>query len=155
MRRSILVAAVLLISAAGPCQSHGQCVPSIQHSLRTEVFSSIAVIEPAGPAGSELYLVEDGERVVATLRDYHGGPVPEETKLRGALTESEAAGFAPATCQVRLRGKDKQGQVDIVGEITVARFRGLVTRYIGKKAYSYRISLKRQVQQHEYSVGAL
>jgi hypothetical protein len=145
---------LLLICAADPCLSRAQCVPK-KDSLRTEIFSAIDVIRGVGPAGSELRLEEPGDKVVATLRDHRGEPAPAETKLQGLLKESLSTGIKSSECKVQLRGFDKQGEVRIEGEITLARFRGVITRYIGKEIFSYRISLKREMSVYDYYPGAL
>jgi hypothetical protein len=155
-RRSLkcLRFAALFVCFAGPCISQAQCIPE-EHSLRMETFSAVEVIRGVGPAGSELRLEEQGKKVVATLRDYRGSAIPEATKLHGLLQESAGVGDKSSVCQIRLSGLDKQGRVTIEGEITLARFRGVVTRYIGKDIFSYRISLKREMRVYDYYPGAL
>jgi hypothetical protein len=143
MLRSLLLAVLLAWLSDGVI--HAQCIPP-ERSLRTETFSTIKEVSGQGPAGSELQLEEQGERVVATLTDYRGGPVPVKTKLRGNLEESKAEGTAPAICKVRLSGQDKRGPVKIEGEITPTRFLGMVRRRIGKDVVSFRLSLRRQMQ---------
>lgn len=151
MLKSIFFA-VLLICAANPCRSHAQCIPSKDRSLRTEFFSTVEV-KDVGPAGSELQMEEQADRVVATLREYRGDAAPKETKLQGVLEESATAADR-VTCIARLSGRDRGGPVHVEGEITLARFRGSVTRYIAKKPATYPISLRRQRHEYEYSVAA-
>jgi hypothetical protein len=152
MPKSILFAA-LLICAANAYRAHAQCIPSKERSPRTEFFSTVEVIKNVGPAGSELQMEEEVDRVVATLREYRGNDAPKETKLQGVLMESGTAGTM-APCIVRLSGRDHRGPVNVEGEITLARFRGSITRYIAKKSATYQISLRRRMHEYEYSVGA-
>jgi hypothetical protein len=151
---ALFIFVLLVICAADPCLSRAQCIPK-EDSLRTEIFSAIDVIRGVGPAGSELRLEGQGDKVVATLWDYRGEPAPAETKLQGLLKESLSAGIKSSECKVQLRGFDKQGEVKIEGETTLARFRGVVTRYIGKEIFSYRISLKREMSVYDHYPGAL
>jgi len=151
MLKSIFFA-VLLICAANPCRSHAQCIPSKDRSLRTEFFSTVEV-KDVGPAGSELQMEEQADRVVATLREYRGDAAPKETRLQGVLKESGTADSV--SCSVRLWGRDRRGPVHLEGEITLARFRGSITRYIAKKPATYPISLKRQRHEYEYTVAAV
>lgn len=144
--------AALLIGVANPCGSHAQCIPSKDRSRRTEFFSTVEVVKDVGPAGSELQMEEEADRVVATLREYRGDISPRETKLQGLLRESGSAGIV-APCTVRLSGRDQRGPVHVEGEITLARFRGTVTRYIAKKPATYQISLRRQRHEYEYTVA--
>jgi len=152
MLKSIFFAA-LLMCVANPCRSHAQCIPSKDRSLRTEFFSTVEVVKNVGPAGSELQMDEQADRVVATLREYRGAAAPKETKLEGVLKESGTAGTV-AKCSVRFSGRDRHGPVHVGGEITLARFRGSVTRYIAKKPATYPISLRRQMHEDEYTVAA-
>ena len=143
MLRRLLLAVLLVWVADGV--SHTQCIPP-ERSLRRESFSTIKEVSGQDLAGSELLLEEQGERVVATLTDYRGSPVPVRTKLRGDLEELRPEGVASAICKVTLSGQDKRGPVKIEGEITPARFLGMVTRRIGKDVVSFRLSLGRQRQ---------
>jgi len=143
MLRTLVLAALLACLCDGVIDA--QCIPP-QRSLRTETFSTIKEVSGQDPAGSELQLEEQGERVVATLTDYRGSPVPVKTKLQGNLEESKAESNAPAICRVRLSGEDTRGPVKIEGEITPARFLGMVRRRIGKDVISFRLSLGRQRQ---------
>jgi len=140
MLRNLLLAALL------PCLCDGaidaQCIPP-QRSLRTETFSTIKEVSGQDPSGSELQLEEQSERVVATLTDYRGSPVPVKTKLQGNLEESKVEGTT--ICKVRLSGQDRRGPVKIEGEITPTRFLGMVRRRIGKDVISFRLSLGRQL----------
>lgn len=139
MLRTLLVV-VLSSTVAINGVSHAQCV----QSRRTETFSTIEEVKGQGPAGSELILEEEGERVVATLKEYRGTSNAVQTKLEGSIKESTTAGATAAKCNLRLSGKDQRGPVEIEGEITLFRFVGLVTRQIGKDLVSFRISLRRQ-----------
>ncbi|MGB2605913.1 MAG: hypothetical protein WBC78_20080 [Candidatus Sulfotelmatobacter sp.] len=140
LRTRFLLALFLCVAADG--LSHAQCVP--EGSLRTETFSTIEEVKGQGPAGSELILDEQGERVIGTLKEYRGSPDAVKTKLTGSIEESESIGTTPAKCKVRLSGKDSRGPVEIEGEITLTRFVGTVIRHIGKETLSFRISLRRQ-----------
>ena len=77
------------------------------------------------------------------------------TKLRGSIEESKPVGGGPATCKVRLSGKDNRGRVEVEGEITPVYFEGIITRRMGQEVFSYRLSLKRQVSNEEDKVGIL
>lgn len=138
MLRALLLV-VLFSTVATNGVSQAQCV----RSRRTETFSTIEEVKGQGPAGSEL-MEEEGERVVATLKEYRGTSDAVKTKLTGSIEESESIGTMPARCKVRLSGKDSRGLVEIEGEITLTRFVGMVIRHIGKEVLSFRISLRRQ-----------
>jgi hypothetical protein len=77
--------------------------------------------------------------VRATLRDYEGSSSPLETKLEGTLHESAAG------CDVSLSGHSKRGKVEIRGTITVANFRGTISRQIGKDTLSENVVLRRKL----------
>src|ERR1700674_2087538 len=147
MPKSILFAA-LLTCVANPCRSYTQC---ILISPRSEFFSTVEIVKNVGPAGSELQMDEQADRIVATLREYRGDAAPRETKLQGVLKESGSAGMV--TRSVRLSGRDQRGPVSVDGEITLARFRGSITRYIAKKRVTYPISLRRQLYEYENTVA--
>jgi hypothetical protein len=143
MLRSLLFATLLAWLCHGLIDA--QCIPP-ERSLRTETFSTIKEVSGQDyPAGSELQLEEQGERVIATLTDYRGSSVPVKTKLQGTLEESKAENGA-ATCKVHLSGQDRRGPLRVEGEITPARFLGMVRRRIGKDVLSFRLSLGRKMQ---------
>lgn len=126
-----------------PCATNAQCVPK-PYSGKQEVFSSVVqnLKGPGvsvGPAGIELSLEERAERVLATLRDYEGRSSPLETKLEGTLHESATG------CDVSLLGHSKRGKVEIRGTITVANFRGTISRQIGKETFSENVVLRRKL----------
>ena len=129
--------------------SDAQCVPTSQNS-RVETFATIRVIAGQGEAGSELRLQEDGKHVTASLRDYLGGGKLMETNLTGTLIETKTG-----ACRVRLSGSNKDGQMEIDGEILITRFQGTITRHIGKEVFTHAISLRRQLPSEAPSVGHL
>jgi hypothetical protein len=93
-----------------------------------------------GPAGIELSLEERAERVLSTLRDYEGSSSPlETTKLEGTLHQSATS------CDVSLSGQGKRGKVEIRGTITVANFRGTISRQIGKETFLEKVLLRRKL----------
>jgi hypothetical protein len=126
-----------------------QCIPT-SPSSRVETFATIRVIAGQGEAGSELRLQEHGKHVTAWLRDYLGGGKLMETHLTGILTETEAG-----ACRVRLSGRNKDGQMEIDGEILMARFQGTATRHIGKEVFTQVVSLRRQLPSDAPLVGHL
>src|SRR5271169_385667 len=152
MLRGLLLAALFACSIEG--LTDAQCVPA-KWFPKTETFSTIKGVQGQGPAGSELLLEEDGEQVNARLSDYRGSSVAAVTKLQGTIEQATPVGGGPATCRVRLSGKDNRGPVEIDGEITPHYFKGVITRRIGKEVFSYRLSLKRQVSAEEDRVAAL
>jgi hypothetical protein len=152
MLRGLLLAALFACSIQG--LTDAQCVPA-KWFPKTETFSTIKEVQGQGSAGSELLLEEDGEQVNARLSDYRGSAVPAVTKLRGTIEEATPVGGEPATCRVRLSGKDNRGPVQIDGEITPHYFKGVITRRIGKEVFSYRLSLKRQVSTEDGRVATL
>ena len=91
------------------------------------------------PAGIELSLEERAERVLATLCDYEGRSSPLETKLEGTLHESATG------CDISLLSHSKRGKVEIRGTITVANFRGTISRQIGKETFSENVVLRRKL----------
>jgi hypothetical protein len=115
MLRNLLLATLFMWAAKGIIRA--QCVPP-EWFPKTEIFSAIADIQGQGPAGSELHLEEQGKRAAATLRDYRGKAIPVVTKLQGSIEESKPVGGGPATCKVRLSGKENRGPVEVEGEIT-------------------------------------
>ena len=126
-----------------PCATNAQCVPK-PYSAKREIFSSVVQnLEVSGvkvgTSGIELLLKERGERVLATLRDYEGSPSPLETPLDGAVHESATG------CDVSLSGRGKRGKVKIRGTITVANFRGTISRQIGKETFSEQVELRRKL----------
>ena len=123
-----------------------QCVPP-EWFPKTETFSAIADIQRQGPAGSELHLEEQGKRVAATLRDYRGKAIPVVPKLQVSIAESNPVGGGPATCNVRLSGKNNRGPVEVEGEISPVYLKGIITHRMGKEVFSYRLSRKRQVSK--------
>lgn len=129
--------------------SDAQCVPTFRNS-RVETFATIRVIAGQGEAGSELRLQEDGKHVTASLRDYLGGGRLMETNLTGTLIEAKTG-----ECRVHLSGRNKDGQVDIDGEILITRFQGTATRHIGKEVFTQAISLRRQLPSEAPPVGHL
>jgi hypothetical protein len=129
--------------------SDAQCVPT-SPSSRVETFATIRVIAGQGEAGSELRLQEDGKHVTASLRDYLGGGKLMETNLTGTLIETKTG-----ECRVHLSGRNKDGQVDIDGEILITRFQGTATRHIGKEVFTQAISLRRQLPSEAPPVGHL
>ena len=140
-----MLARLLLLAflANLPRAANAQCVPKT-NSAKQEVFSSVVqnLKGPdvrVGPAGIELSLEERAERVLATLRDYEGGSSPLETKLEGTLHESATG------CDVSLLGHSKRGKVEIRGTITVANFRGTISRQIGKEMFSENVLLRRKL----------
>src|ERR1700693_5436809 len=137
MLRNLLLATLFMWAAKGIIRA--QCVPP-EWFPKTETFSAIADIQGQGPAGSELHLEEQGKRVAATLRDYRGKAIPVVTKLQGSIEESKSVGGGPATCKVRLSGKENRGAVGVEGEITPIYFKGIITRRVGKEGFSYRLS---------------
>jgi hypothetical protein len=140
------IALVLLLSTSVGL-SGAQCVPSAR-SPRIETFASITTVTGPGETGSELRLEETGGRVSAVLRDYLGDGKLMETKLSGALTTTSAGG-----CRVHLSGENKDGQVEIDGEIEVARFYGTAKRHVGKQVFSHMISLKRKLPRVTPELG--
>jgi len=143
--KSAVLARFLLVAflANLPCAAHAQCVPK-PYSAKQEVFSSVVqnLEGPGvrvGPAGIELFLEERAERVLATLRDYEGSSSPLETKLEGTLHESATS------CDVSLSGHSKRGKVEIRGTITVANFRGTISRQIGKEPFLEKVLLRRKL----------
>jgi hypothetical protein len=132
----------------------GQCVPQ-EHSARTETFSTVKEVSGQGSAGSELTLQEQHQHVIAQLKDYRGSSLPVITNLEGHIEETKPTGTQATKCSVQLTGKDKQGVVEIEGEITPAYFYGVITRHIGKDVLTFRISLRRQVPEGDINVGRL
>jgi len=122
--------------------SYALCVPNSSGS-RSETFSTVVEVAGQGPAGSELYLEETGAHVTATLRDYLGDSQREVTKLLGTISQAPA-GSPNGNCAVTLAGRGPRGRVEIKGEISPARFTGLVTRQVGGDVFSHRISLRRR-----------
>ncbi len=106
LRTRFLFALFLYVAVDG--LSHAQCVP--EGSLRTETFSTIEEVKGQGPAGSELILDEQGERVIGTLKEYRGSPDAVKTKLTGSIEESESIGTMPARCKVDCREKTVEGR---------------------------------------------
>jgi hypothetical protein len=102
-----------------------------------------------GEAGSQLRLREVGKRVTATLLDEMGDSKSIETQLTGTLTQTKAG-----ECKVHLSGRNKDGQVEIEGEIMVARFLGTATRHVGKNVFSHAISLRRKLPSETPQVGS-
>ena len=141
--------AALAVFIASIGFSGAQCIPTSRAS-RIETFATIRVIAGQGEVGSELRLQEDGERVTAALRDYFGGGKLMETHLKGTLIVTKTS-----LCRVRLSGSNKDGQVEIDGEITVTRFLGTATRYIGTDVFSQAMSLRRQLPSEAPDVGRL
>jgi hypothetical protein len=139
---------VLVLFRADIGLSAAQCVPT-SRSPRIETFATVKAVAGQGEAGSELQLEESGDRVTATLRDHLGGGKLIETRLTGALTETSTA-----ICRVHLSGKNEGGEVRIDGEIEVTRFRGTVTRRVGKDVFSHTISLRRQLPSKAPEVGS-
>jgi hypothetical protein len=147
-RRSRIAArflALALLIAYG--LSDAQCVPT-SSSPKVETFATIKVIAGQGEAGSELRLQELGSHVTARLRDYLGGGKLMETRLTGALTETKNG-----TCRVRLSGRNKDGPIEIDGEILISRFQGTATRHVGKEVLTQTISLRRQLPGGVPAVG--
>jgi hypothetical protein len=66
-------------------------------------------------------------------------PSPLETKLEGAFQEFSTG------CDVSLLGHSKRGKVEIRGTITVANFRGTISRQIGKKTFLKNVVLRRKL----------
>lgn len=126
-----------------------QCIPSAS-SPRIETFASVKTIPSQGEAGSELRLAETGGRVSAILRDYLGGDELLETRLSGTLTATSTGG-----CRVHLSGHNKDGRVEINGEMGVTRFYGNARRQIGNQVFSHTISLKRKLPSDTPEVGFL
>lgn len=93
------------------------------------------MIAAQGEAGSELRLQEEGRHLTASLRDYLGGGKLMETNLAGTLIATKTG-----ACRVRLSGSNKDGQVEIDGEILITRFQGTATRHIGKEVFTHAIS---------------
>jgi hypothetical protein len=130
--------------------ANAQCVPK-PYSAKQELFSSVVQNLDAsgfkiGPAGIELLLEERAERVLATLRDYQGSPLPLETTLQGAIHEGATG------CDVSLSGHGKRGKVEIRGTITVGNFHGTISRQIGKETFSEQVELRRklgELNQHQ------
>jgi hypothetical protein len=125
------------------CVANAQCIPK-PYSAKQEVFSSVVQdLEGSGvrvgPAGIELSLEERAERVLATLRDYEGSSSPLETKLEGTLHESATG------CDVSLSGHNKRGKVEVRGTITVANFRGTISRQIRRETFSEKVFLRRKL----------
>jgi hypothetical protein len=129
--------------------SGAQCIPTSRAS-RIETFATIKVIAGQGDAGSDLRLQEDGKNVTATLRDYLGGGKSMETHLTGTLTETKTE-----ACRVHLSGSNKDGEVEIDGEIMIPRFQGTATRHIGKEVFTQAVSLRRQLPSEAPAVGRL
>ena len=118
-----------------------------------ESFLSLATVGGLSyPAGIELILDENGDRVEATLRDYAGEPQPHETKLTGTLQEKQSG--KTTTCEVDLTGKNKNGTLKIHGTIRPANFLGTIQRRVGSDIYSEKVSLKRRLRQDALDTGA-
>ncbi len=134
-------------------QAHCQCVlPRSEH--HTESFSSLATVTGLPfPSGIELILKENGARVEATLRDYAGELQPRETKLSGGLREKQSG--KTTTCEVDMKGTNKDGPVRIHGTIRPSDFLGTIQRHMGKDSYLEKVSLRRRVQQEDLDTGAL
>jgi hypothetical protein len=150
--RSCLV--VLLVLAAWAAKADAQCIPAAM-APRTETFATVKEIIGQGKSGSELYLDEKGAQVVATLRDYVGGPNPTETKLRGTLSETKSPHKSVVTCKISLSGRGQKGEIEIEGQITLVYFQGTVTRHLGRDVFSHAISLKRRLPRDDNWVGSL
>ena len=73
-----------------------------------------------------------------------------ETNLTGTLIETKTG-----ACRVRLSGRNKDGQMEIDGEILITRFQGTATRHIGKEVLTQAISLRRQLPSEAPPVGHL
>jgi len=143
MSRSSWIASLPVALFLAGC-AIGQCNPSGKYP-RMESFSTLdSIKELLGPAGIELSLEEHGESILATLRDYEGGPAPLETKLRGMLKG----------CDIRLSGQNKRGRVEVSGRIGIAIFQGTIVRQIGKDVYSEKVSLKRKLPPENLLSGS-
>jgi hypothetical protein len=129
---------VLTLFVASAAFSYAECIPA-SGSTKIEAFAAIRDVANQGDAGSELRIEESGSRVTAMLRDYLGGGRLIKTQLEGTLTQTETG-----ACKLHLSGKNKDGQVEIDGEITITRFLGTATRHLGKNVWSHAISLRRQ-----------
>jgi hypothetical protein len=139
--------ATACFAATAAC-SFAQCIPT-SRSPRIETFATIKAIAGHGEAGSQLRLREVGKRVTATLLDEMGDSKSIETQLTGTLTQTKAG-----ECKVHLSGRNKDGQVEIEGEIMVARFLGTATRHVGKNVFSHAISLRRKLPSETPQVGS-
>jgi hypothetical protein len=109
-----------------------------------ERFSSIEDIKGlSGPSGIEIILTEEGTRLTGELRDYEGLPDPFTTKLKGTLKN----------CGVDVHGTSRRGSVAIHGEIMIANFQGVITRQIGNRTYTERVSLRRELPPSDNKIG--
>ncbi len=136
---AVILLALATTGLSAPCQ----CVPQDQ-LIHVERFSSIKDINGlSGPGGIELILTEQGTRLTAELRDYEGLPDSFITKLKGTLEN----------CDVDVHGTSHRGSVAVHGKIMIASFQGVITRQIGNKTFTERVSLRREPPLTNNTVG--
>ncbi len=136
-RRVALASAALLSGLFGVCVSAPAQCPQPTHD-EMEIFGSVQYIEKLhGPVGLELTLKEDGHAVSGVLLDYGGQETPSKTQLQGQLSG----------CSVTLAGKGSHGLIKVSGSLGVAALQGELYRHIGKRWYSQKIYLKRQISE--------